>query len=239
MKIVTWNCNGGFRKKFERIFDLNADIYIIQECENAEYSQYESFKKHIENYFWTGENKNKGIGIFVKQGIKMDSLNWNNLYRGRKLKYFLPVLINNKFTLLAVWNHKADAEAFGYIGQFWLYLQNNKEKFTNIVIAGDFNSNSIWDSWDRWWNHSDCVRELQELNIYSSYHLYFEEKQGSEKINTFFHRKNIEKGYHIDYIFTSKEFLNSVYKICIENIKKWIDISDHVPLILNIADSIT
>ncbi len=34
MKIITWNCNLAFMKKFESLIDKNADILIIQECEN-------------------------------------------------------------------------------------------------------------------------------------------------------------------------------------------------------------
>ena len=48
MKIVSWNCRGGFRKKIEEIIFLNADIYIIQESENPD--NYPKLKNRIKNY---------------------------------------------------------------------------------------------------------------------------------------------------------------------------------------------
>lgn len=37
MKIISWNCNGGFRNKFQALEKFNADIWIIQESESPDY----------------------------------------------------------------------------------------------------------------------------------------------------------------------------------------------------------
>lgn len=34
MRIVSWNCNGKFREKYRYLLKLQADILVIQECEN-------------------------------------------------------------------------------------------------------------------------------------------------------------------------------------------------------------
>jgi len=34
LKIVTWNSNGALRKKHEKINEFNADLLVVQECED-------------------------------------------------------------------------------------------------------------------------------------------------------------------------------------------------------------
>ncbi len=62
MKIISWNCNGALRKKFQHVADLNADIYIIQECEDPTKANHTAYSKWANNHLWIGDNKNKGIG---------------------------------------------------------------------------------------------------------------------------------------------------------------------------------
>ncbi len=231
MKIISWNCNGALRKKFKHLLNLDADICIIQECENPSETKDYEYKKWSSNHLWIGDNKNKGVGIFAKNHIHLEKLNWSNQYRDHTVKYFLPCRINNEINFLAVWTHKNNSPNFGYIGQFWKYLKVNQDNFEKILIAGDFNSNAIWDEWDRWWNHSDVVNELEKINIESLYHLIKKEEQGKETIPTLFLQRKLEKPYHIDYIFSSKEFSTKIKSFDIGKPEKWLELSDHMPII--------
>ncbi|RZK37780.1 MAG: endonuclease/exonuclease/phosphatase family protein [Pedobacter sp.] len=233
MKIVTWNCNGAFRKKFEHLSYYDADILIVQECENPIKSKDRHYMDWATNYIWIGDTKNKGIGIFAKKGVRLRKLEWRSEHMGHTVKHFLPCSINDEFNILAVWLHQNNSPTFGYIGQFWKYLQVNKSLFTNTIIIGDFNSNARWDEWDRWWNHSDVVRELSEIGIVSLYHEYTGEQQGAESSPTFYLHRNQDKSYHIDYCFAPKIFLKSLSELAIGRYDEWINISDHVPVIMN------
>lgn len=236
MKIVTWNCNGAFRKKFDSILDFDADIYIIQECENPNESNHSNYKDWACNYIWIGDTKNKGLGVFAKPTIKIEKLNWTDKFKDHTVKHFLPCKINNNFDLLAVWTHRNNSPNFGYIGQLWKYIQVNRECLNNTLIAGDFNSNSIWDEWDRWWNHSDVVRELKELGIESIYHNLTNEKHGKETIPTLYFQKKLTRPYHIDYIFGAKIFTEKTIKFEIGQFDKWISLSDHMPIFFEVEE---
>lgn len=122
MKIITWNCNGAFRRKFKYITDLNADIYVIQECENPEESKDQEYQKWAVNYLWIGDNKNKGLAVFAKSGIKLEMLEWSNKFKDRSVKHFLPCKINETFDIIGVWTCQNNSPNFGYIGQLWKYL---------------------------------------------------------------------------------------------------------------------
>lgn len=229
MRVVTWNCNGALRNKLQPIEELEADLYVIQECEDPERTRNKAYAEWACNYIWKGPTKNKGIGIFAREGITLEPLSWAS----GLLELFLPCRVNNQFNLLGVWTRQANSPTFRYIGQFWKYLQEHWLLIRQepILIAGDFNSNTRWDEWDRWWNHSDVVNQLSSLGVTSVYHQVHNEEQGRETTPTFFHQRKVEKPYHIDYMFASTSILRKVSRFEIGAVEKWLSTSDHMPLI--------
>lgn len=228
MKIITWNCNGALRKKYRAIAELDPDICIIQECENPAHADDHEFKEWASNHLWVGINKHKGLGIFTRDSIRIERLDWS----AQDLQYFLPCRVNSQFNLIGVWACKGDNSTRSYIGQFWQYLQVNVDQFRDgeHLIAGDFNSNRIWDKTRRVGNHSDVVDSLDQLGINSLYHVWNSVDQGEEKDATLYMYRNPDKPYHIDYIFGSIGFTEKLNSIAIGSSNPWLEISDHMPV---------
>ena len=81
MKIISWNCNLNFAKKYQHLENHDADILIIQECENLKEDYFPNRK-----FFWTGRIENKGLGILIKDSSARLHLSFNP-----DLINFLPV----------------------------------------------------------------------------------------------------------------------------------------------------
>jgi exonuclease III len=231
MKLATWNCNGALRNKLDAVFELDADISVIQECEDPARSTSEEYKAWAGNYLWRGENKNRGIGIFAKPHVKLKLATLDS----GQLESFLPCWIDDSVLLLAVWTRQANSPTFQYIGQLWQYIRAHRTTLASntTVVIGDLNSNVRWDKWDRWWNHSDVVRELEDIGLQSAYHHCHSQAQGAESNPTFYLQRKIEKAYHIDYIFVPSTWLaESVVEI--GKAERWLATSDHMPLSLRV-----
>ena len=220
MKIVSWNCNGKFRFKFQDILSINADIYVIQECENPAKSSCVAYKEFADNYLWTGENKNKGLGVFARKGIHLVENPWQRYC----LRNFLSIKVNDRFDLVAVWACKP------YIEEYYIYQNINIDNYNHdTIIIGDFNSNAIWDKKHATRTHSAIVHELNQIGLCSAYHYVNSEEQGKESTPTFYLYRHLEKGYHIDYCFASESNIHN-YRILWD--EKWLKKSDHMPILL-------
>lgn len=225
MFIISWNCNGKFREKFSKISEFNADIYVIQECENPELSNNAGYKKFAgDNYLWTGDYKSKGLGIFAKGDVKLTENSWD----ANGHKFFISCKVNDSFDLVGVWTARPHVE------EYFDYQEINKEKYTtDTVLIGDFNSNVIWDKKHKGKSHTDVVRILSQIGLTSAYHTCFNEKDGCEKKPTFFLQRKIEKPYHIDYCFMSHDKINS---FSVGDYDDWHLFSDHMPLFVDIKE---
>ena len=233
MRLVTWNCQGAFRKKADFILELQPDILVIQECEHPDKLKFTPTTPKPNDIYWYSDGVKKGLGLFSYSDYKFELLpDFNPEFR-----YVIPFRVTGNgqtFTLLAIWamNNKENRLA-RYIGQVWFAINHYNDLLgDSTILIGDFNSNKIWDYKDRVGSHSDVVNRLADKNIHSVYHRHFNMEQGKEKHPTLYMYRNQEKPYHIDYCFASSDLLNKVKEVEIGSWEAWTKTkrSDHSPL---------
>lgn len=233
MKIITWNCQGAFRKKAHIILQHSPDILVVQECEHPDKLVFDTASKPPNDILWFGDNSYKGLGIFSYSDYRFKLLDQHN----EAIKIIVPISVTGgklDFTLFAIWaNNRNDLEG-QYIEQVWKAINYYKHILCDgqSILTGDFNSNKIWDKKHRIGNHSTVVETLLENKIYSAYHRYLVQEQGQENHPTFYLQRNRNKPYHIDYCFTSADLYGKVMHLEIGTYENWITYSDHVPLMV-------
>jgi exodeoxyribonuclease-3 len=234
MKLITWNCQGAFRKKVDIILLKEPDILIVQECEHPDKLIFSSTTKKPTDFLWFGDNKHKGLGIFSYGDYKFKLLDQHN----EDIKIITPIsVIGNQlnFTLFAIWANNRNDPDGQYIEQVWKAVNHYDQLLDNksTILTGDFNSNKIWDKKHRIGNHTHVVDKLAEKNIHSVYHRKLNQEQGKEIDPTFYLQRKREKPYHIDYCFVSEDFYENINDLEIGTYENWITESDHMPLIIN------
>jgi endonuclease/exonuclease/phosphatase family metal-dependent hydrolase len=227
VRIVTWNCNGAFRRKLSEVDLLGADVLAIQECEDPQRSKDAAYRSWAGNRFvWTGTLPSRGLGLFSRS-ITPEPLPEENG------NLFLAALVGS-VPVCAVWTQKDTSGVLHYVGQLWKLIGSMPGWLTDplCVLAGDFNSNRVWDRPRRPWNHSSVVASLDRLGMFSAYHAHFDEQHGSESRPTFFLHRDLARPSHIDYVFVGQGW--EVVSVGVPEPLPWLSISDHIPIIVDL-----
>ncbi len=238
MKIITWNCNMAFRKKARVILKYKPDILVIQECEHTDKIKFPPRTPPPTSALWIGSNLHKGLAVFSfgKYRLKLHD-NYTD-----SLRLVAPVLVTGgacEFHLLAIWSNNPSDKDGRYVAQVWkaIHYYDKLLAGSHCILAGDFNSNTIWDKSHKTGSHSDVVKLLEGKKIFSTYHLFHKQKQGAEKHPTHYLYRHKDKNYHLDYCFASEGFAKDLKQVQVGSFKKWCALSDHVPLMVTFGEN--
>jgi exodeoxyribonuclease-3 len=242
MRIVAWNCNMALDRKVETLLGLAPDIAIIGECAEPQRLRLRSKSAWLQaDPVWVGRNPHKGLAVFAFNGY---AVRLADPYHP-SLRYIAPVHVEGPATcnLLAVWaqNASAGTPRKHQLGPLRRALARYRSFLGQhpAVVAGDFNSNTIWDKPGWRSNHATQVRLLeQRFGLTSVYHALRGEAHGAESEPTLYWRDRTKDGptYHIDYVFLPAAWVTKVSHLSIGTFEAWCGsgLSDHVPVTVDI-----
>jgi exodeoxyribonuclease-3 len=242
MRVVTWNCNMALDRKIDALMSLEPDIAIVSECAEPSRLRLRSRSTWIHGEpVWIGRNPHKGLAVFA---FGRYSARLEPSYHP-SLRYIAPVRVEGptSYNLLAVWAQNASAGSIRkhQLGPLRRGLSRYKSFLDErpAVIAGDLNSNTIWDKPGWRINHSTKVRILEEsFGLVSAYHAIRGEVHGQESEPTLYWRDRTKDGptYHIDYVFLPSDWISKVRYFSVGAFETWCGtgLSDHVPVIVDV-----
>ncbi len=235
LTLLTWNCQGAFRKKYSLISTLAPDLAVIQECEHPERIPWKQGCPPTSS-LWFGDKPTKGLGIFSWTGLTIEEIPG----RDASIRYCVPLRVVSpyQFQVIAVWAMEHPREAHSYSAQVYQAIGAYREliQAQDTLVIGDYNSSQRTTPKTRLGNHTTLRMDLHDLWLISAYHQFFHERQGAETRWTFFHGRKLERPAHIDYAYIPARWLRRLRQVQVGEPGTWLAHSDHCPLIVEVEE---
>lgn len=227
VRLVAWNANQGLAQKADRLLALRPDIAVVAECADA------AELHGLERIGWTGQNRSKGLGVFARPELNGSvDPSWDP---GRE--WFLPVRFDaDRLDLLAVWamNHRGGEGAkkgrtHRALEHYAPFLARRR-----AIVIGDFNDNVRWDT-GTYPAFAQTTALLGSAGYANVYYARTSQEPGSESIGSLYLYRHADRPYLIDHAFIPEAWLPVVREFGLGAPEEWLDLSDHVPLVLELG----
>ena len=224
MRIVTWNCcRGPFERKAEALRRLKPDIAILTETARPK-------EGDTPQRLWFGGARGSGIVVLARTGFTLEREHESAASDSDPVRA-IRVGGAASFHLMAVWGRQNSDYIRGVYDRVAEQLDFAKRRPT--VLAGDLNSNTIWDRPRARMDHSRFVTWLgAELDLVSAYHEHRGEAHGKESKPTYYFLWNRARPYHIDYCFVPRAWCGGIRRVTVGGYDPWKKLSDHRPVMV-------
>jgi len=215
----------GMHRKLDALLALRPDIAVLPECASPDVRAARPVYDAATSHAWNGRLATKGLAVLTFGDFRVRSLPPRE-----SAMHALPVRIDGpgsiRLPLLAMWTQQPH-----YIEGAHQALDVHRRLFAKSpgVVAGDLNSNAIFDA-NRERNHTRFVERMRKLRMFSAYHVHYGEPHGAESRPTFFLYRHRDRPFHFDYVFLPEPWRRSVRSVELGAPEKWLAWSDHLPL---------
>lgn len=216
MRILSYNINRFSQEKLKKVFQIEADVYILPELAN------QSLVRLPAGYQmkWMGEFDFKGLGVIWKSDMKVEFPNWFN----PKHEYFLPIIIDG-ILIIAAWPTKTERnkpKSYPQIAMEAIYEYAPYFKQYPVIISGDMNCYKGQSGETKQFCIESIVDFLSSHGFVSVYHHQTGEALGKESTATYYHQFKESLPFFLDYTFANMPVKD--YRIM-----EWdAEVSDHV-----------
>ncbi len=236
LRIVSWNCNMGLHRKFDRLLALQPDIAVIQECASPQRDASRGWQPPCRDRDWIGFNADKGLGIFTFGDLQLRRA--DTFAEAFALALPVEVVGPCRLNLLGIWVADSRRLPVGATNDPLAALRHYRGFLSAAasIVAGDFNllpqqmSRRAGRAW------SDSIIELLGRVGLQDVDTVWPAGSSAETLRrTYYQQRRPGRGFVVDYIFVPQREASRLTRFDVGEPRAWLPWSDHMPLLVEFA----